>query len=264
MPRKSPSHKGTTAKTRKGRSQFDQQYLLEINEAAQREGPRVKKWTLHDLKNIKPKTESQRQVVESFVGYENHIVSSGFPGTGKTYLSLWLAFSALLSQDSPHDRIIIVRSAVAARDIGFLPGTEQEKLAPFEAAYKDITHDLIGRQSSYDDMVEAGKIQFMPTSFLRGLTWDNAIVVVDEIQNMSWQEIHTIMTRVGKKTRVLVCGDRSQNDLADKRNEESGFDSFLRVANNMKHFDVINFTKDDVVRSGFTKDWIIAKEDLGL
>ncbi|QDJ96373.1 phosphate starvation-inducible protein [Xanthomonas phage Xoo-sp13] len=267
MARKSQARKSPAPKTRKS-SQFDQQFLFEqINEAAKREGPRIKKWTTHDLKNIKPKagSNSQYEMFKTFLEEPTtHIVANGFPGTGKTYVSLWLALNGILNPEAPQDHIIIVRSAVPARDIGFLPGTQEEKMAPFEVAYKDIIHDLIGRPTSYEDMVEAGKIKFMPTSFLRGLTWDNAIVVVDEIQNMSWQEIHTIMTRVGKNTRLLVCGDKSQNDLADKRSEDSGFDSFLRVANNMKNFEVITFTKEEIVRSGFVKEWIIAKEDLGL
>lgn len=134
-------------------------------------------------------------------------------------------------------------------------------MAPFEVAYKDIVQDLIGKASSYDDMCEAGKIKFMPTSFLRGLTWDNAVIIIDEIQNLSWQEIHTVMTRIGKNSRVLVCGDISQNDLASKRFEESGIQNFLKVAKRMNSFEVVEFTKHDVVRSGFVREWILAKED---
>ena len=264
MARKSQTRKARKVSNGKSTA-FDDRYLHEANEAAKKEGPKRKKWTLHDLKNIQPKNESQRQMFESFIGYDDlHVVANGFPGTGKTYLSLWLALGAVLSTETPQKEIIIVRSAVPSRDIGFLPGTDKEKMAPFEVAYKDIVHDLIGTSSSYDDMCEAKLITFMPTSFLRGLTWDNAIIVIDEVQNLSWQEIHTVMTRVGKNSRILVCGDVSQNDLANKRNEESGIGSFLRVAEKMESFDIINFTKYDVIRSGFVKDWIITKEDLGL
>lgn len=258
------ARKSQARKARKN-TKFDDQFLAEsLNQAAISEGPRRKKWSLHDLKNIKPKTEAQRELFESYLFNKAHTVATGFPGTGKTYLSFWLGLKSVLDPEEVQDRIIVVRSAVPSRDIGFLPGTDKEKMAPFEVAYKDIVHDLIGKASSYDDMCEAGKIQFMPTSFLRGLTWDNAVIIIDEIQNLSWQEIHTVMTRVGKNSRVLVCGDVSQNDLANKRNEESGMENFLRVADAMKSFDIIHFRKEDVVRSGFVKDWILAKEDMRL
>lgn len=258
------ARKSQARKARKNTT-FDDQWLAEsLNQTAIKEGPRRKKWSLHDLKNIQPKSEAQRELFESYLGYDNHVVANGFPGTGKTYLSFWLALNSVLSPEHEQDHIIVVRSAVPSRDIGFLPGTEKEKMAPFEVAYKDIVADLIGKPSSYDDMCEAGKIKFMPTSFLRGLTWDNAVIIIDEIQNLTWQEIHTVMTRVGKNSRVLVCGDVSQNDLLNKRNEETGIDNFLKVAEKMRKFDVVQFHKEDVVRSGFVRDWIIAKEDLAL
>lgn len=259
MARKSPARKARKNTT------FDDQWLAEnLNQTAIKDGPRRKKWSLHDLKNIKPISSAQRMLFESYLAHDNHVVANGFPGTGKTYLSFWLGLNSVLSPDEPQDRIIVVRSAVPARDIGFLPGDAKEKMAPFEVAYKDIVHDLIGKSTSYEDMCEAGKIEFMPTSFLRGLTWDNAVVILDEIQNLTWQEIHTVMTRIGKNTRVLVCGDVSQNDLQNKRNEETGIGNFLTVAERMNTFDIVNFTKHDVVRSGFVKDWILAKEDLAL
>lgn len=258
------ARKSQARKARKNTT-FDDQWLAEsLNQTAIKEGPRRKKWSLHDLKNIQPKSEAQRELFESYLGYDNHVVANGFPGTGKTYLSFWLALNSVLSPEHEQDHIIVVRSAVPSRDIGFLPGTEKEKMAPFEVAYKDIVADLIGKPSSYDDMCEAGKIKFMPTSFLRGLTWDNAVIIIDEIQNLTWQEIHTVMTRVGKNSRVLVCGDVSQNDLLNKRSEETGIGNFLKVAEKMRKFDVVQFHKEDVVRSGFVRDWIIAKEDLAL
>lgn len=257
------ARKSQARKARKNTA-FDDNFLLENNQLAIKEGPRRKKWSLHDLKNIKPMTESQRQLFEAYLASEAHVIANGFPGTGKTYLSFWLALNSVLSPDTDQDQIIVVRSAVPSRDIGFLPGTEKEKMAPFEVAYKDIVQDLIGKPSSYDDMCEAGKIKFMPTSFLRGLTWDNAVIIIDEIQNLSWQEIHTVMTRIGKNSRVLVCGDISQNDLASKRYEESGIQNFLKVAKRMRSFELVEFTKHDVVRSGFVRDWILAKEDTQL
>ncbi len=256
------ARKSQARKARKNTT-FDEQYLLELNTAAIKEGPKKKKWSKHDIKDIKPKNDRQAELFETyFLG--NNIIASGFPGTGKTYVGMWLALQSVFSPDEHQDRIVIVRSAVASREIGFLPGTKEEKMEPFEAPYKDIVADLLTKKESYDNMVDAGKIEFMPTSYLRGLTWDNAVVLIDEIQNMSWMEIHTVMTRVGKNSRLIVCGDVSQNDLAGKRFEESGMANFLKVAKNVKDFSLVEFTKFDVVRSGFVRDWIIAKEELGL
>lgn len=258
------ARKSQARKARKNTT-FDKQYLAETtaNEAAIKEGPKRKKWSVHDIKAIKPKNERQVDLFESYFS-GNHIVASGHPGTGKTYVGMWLALQSVFSVTEDQDKLVIVRSAVPSRDIGFLPGTKEEKMEPFEVPYKDIIHDLIGKASAYDDMRDAGKIEFMPTSFLRGLTWDNAVVIIDEIQNLSWVEIHTVVTRLGKNSRLIVCGDVSQNDLAGKRFEESGMANFLKVAERMKGFDIVEFTKYDVVRSGLVKDWIITKEELGL
>lgn len=258
---KSPTRK---RQTRKGLSnvEFDQ-HMIEANLAAIREGGRKKKWTVHDFKAIKPLTETQRQLFESYF-YGNHIVASGSAGAGKTYLAMWLGLQSVFSQECPQEKMIIVRSAVAARDIGFLPGTKEEKMEPFEAPYKDILADLTGKPNSYNDMRDAGKIEFLATSFLRGLTWDNCVVVIDEAQNCTFDELNTVMTRMGKNSRLFVCGDIAQNDLQDKRFEETGMGSMLKVMGRMKNVDVITFTRSDVVRSGFVREWLFAKEDSGL
>jgi len=233
------------------------------NIVAIHQGPKTKSWSLHDLKAIKPMTAKQGSLIESYF-MDNHLVASGSAGTGKSFLALWLALNSLLDKDEPQDHIIVVRSAVASRDIGFLPGTAEEKLEPFEAPYRDIMHELLGRSSSYDDLKDAGKLKFIPTSFVRGSTWDDAIVVIDEAQNLTLHELNSVITRVGVNTRVIVCGDYNQNDLANKRYETSGFKDFLRVAEAMHDFDVVNFTKEDIVRSEFVKAWISTLEDLGL
>jgi phosphate starvation-inducible PhoH-like protein len=254
-------------KTTKKKTRFDEQsYMHEVansNIVAIQQGPKRKSWSIHDLRAIKPLTTKQASLIESyFTG--NHLVASGSAGTGKSFLALWLALTSVLTKDSPEDHIIIVRSAVASRDIGFLPGTAEEKLEPFEVPYKDIMHDLLGRATSYDDLKDAGKVKFIPTSFVRGSTWDNAVVIIDEAQNLTMHELNSVITRVGENTRVIVCGDYNQNDLVNKRYETSGFKDFLRVADAMHDFDVVNFTKDDIVRSEFVKAWISTLEDLGL
>lgn len=223
-----------------------------------------KRWTRRDLKNILPKTDTQQLMFDVYAAHNHHIIADGFPGTGKTFLSMWLALDSVLTQGSGFEKIIIVRSAVGGRDIGFLPGDQKDKMAPFEIAYKDICNELLGQPTAYQDLVDDGKIEFMSTSFLRSLTWNNSVVIIDEIQNLSWQEIHTTMTRIGLNTRLLVCGDIAQNDLDNKRFDNSGFKNFLSVAEKMPSFYKLKFTQDDIVRSGFVKEWIIAKEELGL
>lgn len=251
------------ASKRKSKAERIDLELASNNVVAISQGPKRKSWSVLDVKSIKPLNEAQRSMIESYY-MGNNVVASGSAGTGKTFIGIWLALNTILSKDTPQNNIILVRSAVPSRDIGFLPGTAEEKLEPYEIPYKDIFYDLVGKSSTYDDMKEAGKIKFTPTSFVRGSTWDNAVVVIDEAQNMTIDELNSVMTRVGVNTKIIVCGDYAQNDLVNKRNETSGFKDFLRIVDQMKDMDTITFTKHDIVRSEFVKNWICAKEDLGL
>lgn len=221
-----------------------------------------KKWTSHDLKKIRAITPTQEDMFHDFFTGSN-IVAYGSAGTGKTYIASFLALNEYLKVGSTIENIYIVRSAVPTRDIGFLPGSAEEKAAMYELPYKDIFADLLGRGTSYEDMKEAGIIKFCTTSYLRGLSWDNAIIIVDEAQSMTFHELNTIMTRVGKDCRVIVCGDLHQNDLTGKGGA-SGFGDFLQVASAMKGFASVQFTSNDIVRSEFTKAWIMACERKGL
>lgn len=221
---------------------------------------RVKKtWTSHDLKVLKPITHPLREMYEAF--FEgNHITAHGSAGTGKTMAAIWLAMNEILNPETEADHLIIVRSAVASRDQGFLPGTEEEKMEVFERPYHDIFGELFGRRSTYKDMKEAKLVQFSSTSFIRGLTWDNAIVVVDEGQNLTFEEINTVMTRAGKNTRIIFAGDLPQKDLK-KKGDETGFPKAIRVMERTGNFAMIQFTRHDIVRSAFVKSWITAVED---
>lgn len=227
------------------------------------EGPTKRKtWSLHDLKAIKPLTQNQQVTFETFLDEQKSLCLYGCSGVGKTFQACYLALNEVLRKDTPTDKIIIVRSIVPTREIGFLPGDLEEKTAVYEMPYQDIFADLCGRNSTYDNMKEAGLIQFCCSSFIRGLTWDNCIVVVDEAQNMSWQEFDSIITRVGCNTKVIVCGDtRHQCDL---KKEHSGFIDAINVMERTGNFGIINFTSNDIVRSSFVKDWIIAREQLNL
>lgn len=230
--------------------------------AAVAEGPqRKKKWTKHDMKDIKPLTDNQKNMfVQYFQG--DHIGALGSAGTGKSFLACFLAISDVVDYSKDQKQVIIVRSAVQARDVGFMPGTLEEKNSYYEMPYRDIFAELFGRGATYDDMKEAGLVQFMTTSFIRGVTWDDAIIVIDEVQNMTWEEINTIMTRVGKNSRIIVCGDVKQNDLIKKKSEVSGIVKMIEVLRNMNDFSTINFTRADIVRSAFVKQWIIAVESV--
>ena len=212
------------------------------------------------LKQIKPKNDAQRQVFESF--YENHLLLHGYAGTGKTYLSLYLALKEILEYPKFH-KIIIVRSAVQTRDQGFMPGTAEEKMAHYERPYYDAVNDLCGRGDAYDILCNRGSIEFMSTSFIRGITLDHAIVIVDEVQNMTFQELDTIMTRIGKNSKIVFCGDFRQSDLRRDK-EKSGLVDFMKVLDQVKGIEHIEFQIDDIVRSGITKSYIIARAEMGL
>jgi len=173
---------------RKNETRFLEDALRQ-NGSAQRNGPKRKTWSTHDLKTVKPLTPSQQDLFHAWYNYD-HICAHGTAGTGKTYLAFYLALAEILNPKTPQDRIIVVRSVVPTRDIGFLPGDLAEKVSVYETPYKDICAELVGRRSTYDDMKESGLIQFMPTSFVRGLTWDDAIVIVEECQNMTFHEIN--------------------------------------------------------------------------
>ncbi len=229
------------------------------NGRAIEEGPRRKQWTKHDLKHIQPLTLAQKDMFHDFFAGK-HICGYGSAGTGKTYIALYLALNEMLKSQSI-DRIIIVRSAVPTRDMGFMPGTLEEKEALYERPYRDMCADLLGRSSSYQDMKDAGVIQFSTTSYVRGLTWDNAVVIVDEAQNLIWHEINSIVTRLGDDARLIIVGDIPQDDLV-RRRETTGMERLINVAQVMSVFSVIRFTYHDIVRSKFVKDWIMTCEDV--
>jgi phosphate starvation-inducible PhoH-like protein len=166
----------------------------------------------------------------------------------------------ILDGSLPQKQLVVVRSAVATRDLGFMPGTLEEKTSLFEIPYRDILADLFGRPATYDNMKEAGLIRFVTTSYIRGLTWDNSIIIVDEAQNLTWHEINSVMTRIGENSRIVFTGDLIQTDLNKKTSEKTGMQRLLATASKMSQFSTVQFTSDDIVRSELVKDWIIASE----
>lgn len=220
--------------------------------------------TKFGMKQIKPMTANQSKLFDSYQQGKN-ILAVGSAGTGKTYISLYLALKDVMARNN-YKEIIIIRSSVQSREQGHMPGGEKEKMSYFEAPYIDIVNDLFERGDAYQLMKQKHMIRFMSTSFIRGLTFDNALIIVDECQNMRWDEIRTIMTRVGEDSRIIFCGDTKQDDLASSKNkmDVSGLRQFKRVVDKMASncFDTIEFNVDDIVRSGLVKEFIIAEEML--
>lgn len=215
-------------------------------------------WSIHDMKRIKPLSKPQQDMFEYyFLG--NDIVANGSAGTGKTLAGIFLGLNDVLSKERKQKKLMIVRSVASTREIGFLPGTPEEKTSVYETPYRDLVGFIMNNKNAYDSMKAAGQIEFMITSFVRGLTWDDCVVVVDEVQNCNYHEISSVMTRIGDDSKVIVCGDQIQTDLY-KSHDKCGMDRFLRVADRMENFRQVNFTKHDVIRSGFVKDWIWAAE----
>lgn len=220
--------------------------------------------TKFGMKQISPITDNQDRLFESYKQDKN-ILAIGSAGTGKTYISLYLALKDVMAKNE-YKEIIIVRSSVQSREQGHMPGDAKDKMAHFEAPYIDIVNDLYERGDAYQIMKQKNMVRFMSTSFIRGLTFDNAIILVDECQNMRWDEIRTIMTRVGEGSRIIFCGDTKQDDLASSKNrmDVSGLRQFKKVIDKMgsQCFDTIEFTVNDIVRSGIVKEFIIAEEML--
>lgn len=211
-----------------------------------------------NLVEIKPLTEGQKDLIEAYKeGY--NLVLHGFAGTGKTYLSLALALSDIIK--SKYKKLIILRSAVGSRDIGFLPGTLKEKIEVYEIPYINIVNELLQRGDGYDILKQKEVIEFSTTSFLRGTTFNDCIVIVDEVQNMIFQEIDTVITRIGENCKIIFCGDITQNDLTQNR-EKTGVKEFLRIIETLDEFEIIDFTAEDIVRSSLVKNYIIRKQKL--
>jgi phosphate starvation-inducible PhoH-like protein len=205
-----------------------------------------------ELVRIEPMTDRQAKVLRS----KKHLVLSGYAGTGKTFLTSFLALDSIFKGE--YSRLVYIRSAVPSRDIGFLPGTDKEKLEVYEAPYIDIASELLGRGDAYSILKSKGLINFMSTSFIRGTTLRDAVIIVDETQNMTYQELDTVITRVGPNCRIMFCGDIKQNDLFHK----SGFNDFYKVIQSMDKFDFVDFLKEDIVRDELVKDYIIKKDEI--
>ena len=180
--------------------------------------------------------------------------------TGKSFCAMYRSLEEVLDKGNPFSKIVIVRSAVPSRELGHLPGSVDEKMEIYELPYIQICHTLFGRQDAYQRLKEAKNIEFIPTSYVRGMTLDNCVVLFDEVQNCTYQEISSVVTRIGYNSKLIMCGDIKQNDLLYKKTDTTGYSKFIDIARSMEEFTEIVFNIDDIVRSDLVKSFIIAEE----
>jgi len=220
------------------------------------------------LVDIEPLTENQERLFKSYED-NKHLVAYGAAGTGKTFITLYNALCDVLDERSPYEKIYIVRSLVATREIGFLPGDHEDKSSLYQIPYKNMVKYMFQMPSDadfemlYGNLKTQGTISFWSTSFIRGTTLDNAIIIVDEFQNLNFHELDSIITRVGENSKIMFCGDATQSDLI-KTNEKNGIIDFMKILRVMPSIDLIEFGVEDIVRSGFVKEYIIAKMEMNL
>ena len=220
------------------------------------------------LVDIEPITENQKILFNSYKEKKN-IIAYGAAGTGKTFVTLFNALKDVLDENTPYEKIYIVRSLVATREIGFLPGDHEDKSDIYQVPYKNMVKYMFQMGSDadfemlYGNLKAQETIKFWSTSFLRGTTLDRSIIIVDEFQNLNFHELDSIMTRVGEDSKIFFCGDASQTDL-QKTNEKNGIVDFMKIIRSMPSFDVIEFGIDDIVRSGIVKEYLIAKLEMGM
>ena len=221
-----------------------------------------------NLVAVKPITDNQKLVFNSWKKGQNQFLF-GVAGTGKTFISLYLALKDVLNLKTSYDKVVLVRSLIPTREIGFLPGDEEDKAALYQVPYQNMVQFMFEQPNEqsfsnlYNRLKSQGSLFFLSTSFLRGLTFDNSIIIVDECQNLNFHELDTIITRVGQDSKIIFCGDFDQTDLI-KQNEKNGLHTFLRILEEMKEFNCLEFTIGDIVRSGFVRNYIINKIKLGI
>ena len=227
-----------------------------------------KEITYSQLNQIKPVTDSQKVVFDTWKKGQNQFLF-GCAGTGKTFVSLYLALSEVLRNETPYDKVVMVRSLIPTREIGFLPGDEEDKAALYQVPYSNMMQFMFEQpneqafETLYDRIKAQGSFYFLSTSFLRGLTFDNSIIIVDECQNLNFHELDTIVTRVGQDSKIFFCGDFGQSDLT-RMNERNGLMDFLQILQEMDEFNCMEFNIGDIVRSGFVRNYLIQKTKLGM
>jgi len=223
----------------------------------------------NQLVTINPIGENQQKVFDAWAK-EKNLFLTGSAGTGKTFVLLHLALKAVLDKGQPFDKVVLVRSLLPSRDIGFLPGTLEEKSDLYQDPYRILIKYLFempseqGHQILYSKLIEQGSLEFYSTSFLRGQTFDRSIIIVDEASNMIFQELDTIMTRVGQDSRICFAGDMAQSDLRKKNGDRNGYHNFQAILDHMEEFEIFDFGIGDIIRSGLVRSYLIAKTNIAV
>jgi len=219
---------------------------------------------LDHLKTFDALTENQQKFFDAYKRGDYFIGLFGSPGVGKTFLAMYRGLEEVLDRTNPFKQIVVVRSAVQVRDQGFVPGSLDEKMEIYETPYKEISETLFGRSDAWDRLKEQGYARFISTTAIRGISIDDAIILVDESQSMTFHELSSVISRVGHRSKIIFIGDLKQNDLIKSKNDVSGLKEFLNVARHMDEFSEITFTPDDIVRSSLVKSFIVACDKLGI
>jgi phosphate starvation-inducible protein PhoH len=213
-----------------------------------------------NLREIKPLTANQQNTFDAFSAKKN-LMLHGIAGTGKSFISLYLSLRELFDGNCGYKKIYIIRSVVPTRDMGFLPGNQKEKAKVYEAPYYAICSELFNRGDAYDVLKTKDYVEFISTSFVRGITLNDCIVIVDEVANMTLHELDSIITRIGRNCRIIFCGDFRQSDFTYDK-DKKGLIDFMKILQNMKAFSFVDFNVDDIVRSSLVKEYIVVKDRL--
>ncbi len=219
---------------------------------------------LDHLRTFSPLTDNQAKFFDVYKRGDYFIGLLGSPGVGKTFLAVYKALEEILDRSNPFTKLVVVRSAVQVRDQGYVPGDLDEKMAIYEQPYIEICETLFERKDAWERLKEQGHTRFISTTAIRGISIDDAIIVVDECQSMTWHELSSVITRVGHRSKIIFVGDLKQNDLLKSKHDVSGLVQFLEIAKTMKEFTRIDFTSEDIVRSSLVKSWIVACEKMDL
>ena len=241
---------------------YDDTTIIPLSKRQRRRLEKRKQQNGLRLQDIEPMTDTQAQVFDSYLSGKN-LMCHGVAGTGKTFISSYLAIRDILEKYDDKESLQIVRSVVPTRDMGFLPGSQKEKSRVYEAPYYSIFGELFGRGDAYEVLKSRNQVHFTTTSFVRGLTFNDSIVIVDECQNMTYHELDSVITRLGDNCRVIFCGDFRQSDFKWD-DERQGILNFMKIIKSMKSFDFVEFQKEDIVRSDLVKEYIINKLELGM
>ena len=229
---------------------------------------RKKPYNSEMMVDVQPLTPNQKIAFKAYEDNKN-LFLYGAAGTGKTFITLYMALKQVLNPFTPYNKVVLVRSLVSTREIGFLPGDHEDKSALYQIPYKNMVKYMFELPTDnefemlWGNLKAQESVTFWSTSFIRGTTLDNSIVIIDESQNLNFHELDSIITRVGEDTKIMFCGDVAQTDLI-KTNEKNGILDFQKIITRMPEFEQVEFGVDDIVRSGLVKSYITSKIELGM